>query len=346
MKKITILFILVMTSFLSTAHAKGSSDIKKFNFGVQFNALHPMKIFHKYKNLYYYNYRSITQSIITLRPGIFSKYQFNPYLNVELKANILENFIEDIRSNKLNTYISNIEYAANIIYPIKKNINFYTKLGAQLKATINNKQLKDIFVLQKYKKFYPILSVGMEYVLNQYLQCDVHLHLNKKLNQVDFKSLLSILNNINVGLSWKLYPYVKSDSINAHNINRKLFLQNKKNIKDIKNNISCYLNNPKLSSCIYRKLNRFNNRILLTGKDKFFLIITSCTNIKNIKNNMMKLSLKRSLEVSKYFIKHGFIRKNVVIQGFDCISNKTHRLCNILNNQKLLINKVLKKNTC
>ncbi|VFP83706.1 porin family protein [Buchnera aphidicola] len=227
MKKITIICILFMTSFLSTTvHAKSMPSAKKWHFGIQCDALHPMKIYNKYKNLNYSNYKNIIQGVIALRPGIFSKYTFNPYLSTELKSNILEHLMKDIKNNMLHTYYSNIEYATNIIYPMKKKINLYAKIGAQLTAEINNKKLTDIFMLQKYKQFYPIFSVGMEYLLNQYVHCDVHVNLNKKLNQVNFKSLHSVLNNINLGISWKLYPHIKLEDRNVHTNKGKLFLQN------------------------------------------------------------------------------------------------------------------------
>ncbi|VFP81131.1 Outer membrane protein A [Buchnera aphidicola (Cinara kochiana kochiana)] len=214
MKKFAIICILFVTSFFSTAHAKSISRSGKWNFGIQCHALHPIKLYNKYKNLDYLNYNNIIQGIIALRPGIFSKYQFNPHFNIELKSNILENVIKDIKHNTFSTYFSNIEYAANIIHPIKDKINVYTKIGAQLTAEINNNKLTDIFMLQKYKQFYPIFSVGMEYLINQYVHCDVHVNINKKLNQVNFKSLNSLLNNINVGISWKLYPHIKIKNSN------------------------------------------------------------------------------------------------------------------------------------
>uniref|UniRef100_A0A451DFE3 Outer membrane protein A n=1 Tax=Buchnera aphidicola (Cinara pseudotsugae) TaxID=2518978 RepID=A0A451DFE3_9GAMM len=349
MNKITIICILFVSSFFPTAHAKSISHVRKWNFGIYSNTLHPMKIFKKYKSLYCGNYRDMIRGIFALHPGMFSKYQFNSRFNIEVTSNIFEHIIKDIKNNASSLYFSTTEYAARANYPVKKNINFYTKLGTTLTTAINDNRFDNILILQKKKQIQPILSVGLEYLFSQYLNFNMNIDLNKSFKKIDLNNLFSILNNIRIGMHCNVYPKINPKYNIFKKIKGRLFLQHKKNIKNIKNiiyehkNIPCVFNSSKLTPTAYRILNNLKNRILHIGKKNVFMTISGDKDSIEIKNKSIKIPLKRSLEVSNFFVKNGLFKKNTFIQGINSnLIRKNHDFCNFLSKKNFVIKKFFK----
>ncbi|VFP85946.1 Outer membrane protein A [Buchnera aphidicola (Cinara pseudotaxifoliae)] len=338
MNQITIMCILFVSSFFPTAHAKSTSHIRKWNFGIQSNTLHPMKIFKQYKSLYYGNYHDIIRGIFALHPGIFSKYQFNSRFHLEVKSNILEHITKDIKNNAFSTYLSTVEYAARVNYSIKKNINFYTKLGTTLTAAINNDKFDDTLILQKKKQIKPVFSIGLEYLLSQYLNCNMNIDLNKSFYQINLNNLLSLLNIVHIGIHCNMYPKINLKYDIFKKIKGNLFLQNEMNAKYIKNviyahkNVSFFCNSSKLTPSAYGILNNLKNRILHIGKKNVFLVVSSCKDFIEINNKNSKIPLKRSLEVSNFFVKNGLLKKNAFVQVINStILKKNNHIYDFLN---------------
>ncbi|VFP84976.1 Outer membrane protein A [Buchnera aphidicola (Cinara splendens)] len=346
MNKITIVCILFVSSFFPTAHAKSTSHARKWHFGIHSNSLHPMKIFKKYKNLYCGNYSDITRGIFALHPGIFSKYQFNSRFNIEVTSNIFEHIIKDIKNNISSLYFSTTEYAARANYPVKKNINFYTKLGTTLTTAINDNRFDNVLILQKKKQIQTTFAVGLEYLFSQYLNFNMNIDLNKSFNKIDLNNLFSILNNIRIGMHCNVYPKIDPKYNIFKKIKGQLFLQNRKNIKNIiyrHKNISCFFNSSKLTPSAYRILNNLKNRILHIGKKNVFLFISDDKDSIENKNKGVKLPLKRSLEVSNFFVKNGLLKKNTFIQGINSnFIRKNNDFCDFLSKKKLVIKKLFK----
>ncbi|ABJ90679.1 outer membrane beta-barrel protein [Buchnera aphidicola] len=342
MKKFFIVSTLLLSSIFSVAHAESNTVKKKWNFGIQFNSLNPLKSFYNYKILCLKNYKNITKKIISLNPGFFTKYQKNPYLNFELKLNLLENKIKDIKKNTLNAYFSNVEYATNIMYPLKKYLNIYTKIGAKIKANIHNTCLKDIFMIKKYKKFSPLFSIGLELLINKYLHSNIDINLNKHFHKLQLNKISTFTDNVNIGFSWKFNP-VKDKIINLFKkSNNKLFLENYESFnkyKNIKDKIFFHPKIFKLSSTSNDFLNVLINKISKIKKDKIYLIITGNMNnqLKKTKKNKI-MSFKRALEISKFFVNNGILKKNIIIQGINNIDLKNNIILNKFFTGKNLLN--------
>ncbi|VAX76587.1 porin family protein [Buchnera aphidicola] len=319
MKKITIVLMLCLSSFFSVAEAKSLPVHRKWHFGIQCNSLHPIQILRKYKTLYHYHCYSIIQGLSALNPGVFLKYKFNSYWNLELKSNMIEDRIKDIKEHAMRTYSSNVEYVANVIYPIRENIKFYTKMGAQLTAHVNEKNLIDVFMLKKYKKFAPIFSVGFQYLYNNYINLNMNFNLNKYLNQVKCSLSSSILENVNIGVSWQLYPYQNfSDKILNKN-NGKVFLQKNTNPvyqKNIKKYTTIPQNNSLLSSTYCNTLKFLKNKVSNIKKNSIFLNLTSYSKILKKKIYNCKLPAQKIFKNSKYFLKNSFINKQLFSKIF------------------------------
>ncbi|VFP79225.1 hypothetical protein [Buchnera aphidicola] len=335
MKKIFIICTLLISSFFSTVHAKPVSRVKKWNFGIQLNSFNPKKIFYKYKNLSYNNYRHIINGFMSLNPNIFTKYKFNPYVNFQLNSNILESIIKDFKKNTTDIYFSSMEYAVNFIYPIRKNINLYTNIGAKLTTEINSKKLLDIFVLSKYKQLSPIFSIGLECLFNNYLQGNLNINLHNSFKKINFNNFNRILNNIDAGISWKLYPNLN----NFQKYNGQIFLQKNINIiknEDLKDHMERYVNNPILSAEAFRILENFKKTLNKEEQNKVILIITDHIGIIGRKNINKILSLKRALIIQKYLMKKDLLRKNFVITKIDTLTNKKFNTDNhVIYNKKI-----------
>ncbi|WP_172599028.1 hypothetical protein [Buchnera aphidicola] len=269
MNKITIVCILFVSSFFPTAYAKSISHARKWHFGVHSNSLHPTKIFKKYKSLYCGNYSDIIRGIFALHPGIFSKYQFNSRFNIEVTSNIFEHIVKDIKNKMSSLYFSTTEYAARANYPIKKNINFYTKLGTTLTTAINDNRFDDILILKEKKQIQTTCAVGLEYLFSQYLNFNMNIDLNKSINKIDLNNLFSLLNSIRVGIHCDVCPKINPKYNIFKKIKGQLFLQNKKNIIHECKNVSYFFNSSKLKPSAYRILNNLKNRILHIGKKMF-----------------------------------------------------------------------------
>ncbi|VFP88374.1 Outer membrane protein A [Buchnera aphidicola (Cinara piceae)] len=327
MKRISIIFVLLVSGLFSTVHAQSAPRMKKLDFGIQCNSFNLKNIFDKYKNLSYNNFNHIIKGFLALNPGIFTKYQLNPYLNFQLNSNIIEKIVKDIKTNAFNTYFSSIEYATNFMYPIRKNINFYTKIGAKLTTEVNNKKLLDIFLLSRYQQFNPILSVGIEYLFNNYLQGNMNINFHNSLKNINFNNLTKILNNIDAGISWKLCTNLS----NIQKYNGQTFLQKKINVmrnEDLKYHMSHYVNNPIVSAEANRILENFKKTLNNEEKDKIILIITDHIGILGTHRCNKILSLKRTLMINKYLMKKDLLRQNFIIKKINTLKNKKFNIDN------------------
>lgn len=198
---------LLLSSLFSVVHAQPVTQARKWNIGIQFNNLNPIQILKKCKNLCFSNYQNHIQKVITANPSAFIKYQHHPYFNYELKSIIIKDFVKNVKSRALDTYSSHLEYVTNLMYPFKKNINLYARAGARLTAHVNKMKFMNIFIWQNYKNISPVFSVGMNYLLNNYLNLNMNINLKKYLNNLQVNNGRSLLNIFNIGVSWQLNPH-------------------------------------------------------------------------------------------------------------------------------------------
>ncbi|QJC34482.1 outer membrane beta-barrel protein [Enterobacteriaceae endosymbiont of Donacia crassipes] len=307
MKKIIIIFTIIMISIHNIANAK--SNFKDYwyfgsTFGLsQYNNIKLLEKDIDDKEYTFFN---------KLGNGFFLGYQTNNFLGLELGLDWLGTIKKNIDNNIKNVFeVKGIQLTTNIRYPIFTNLYLYTRLGGFFAKSYFN-QFSNNYKYHNLDNLYynvsPLFSFGSEYQIKDNLSSRIEYRVIKNIGNKNDDSLGQKTNNFmfSISIIYKFFdkyhlPSVKNlinKSKNYYNNNygnnllskEKFFIKifkniflNKKNKKILHKFFSLKLKNL---------LNNINTKIVALDHINYFE--------QNHKNNF--LFQKRTEEIAKYLL--------------------------------------------
>ncbi|QJC35257.1 outer membrane beta-barrel protein [Enterobacteriaceae endosymbiont of Donacia proxima] len=341
MKKIIIIFTIIMISIHNIANAK--SNFKDYwYFGSTFGLSQYNNIKLLGKDIDDKEYTFFNK----LGNGLFLGYQTNNFLGLELGLEWLGIIKKNINDNIKNFFeVKGIQLTTNIRYPIFKNLYLYTRLGGFFAKSYYNRfsnNYKYYNLDNLYYNVSPLFSFGGEYQIKDNLSSRIEYRVIKNIGSKNDDNLGQKTNNFmfSISIIYKFFdkhhlPTIKNlinKSKNYYsNYSHNNFMSKKKFFLKFR---SIFLN--KKDKSILNKLFKLKLKNLLSNFSNKILILRYVDYYeKNIKNNF--LVQKEAKLVVKYllFINNYLTKKNIFVKRLEkkLFFNKKYRK---INNYKIL----------
>ncbi|QJC35082.1 outer membrane beta-barrel protein, partial [Enterobacteriaceae endosymbiont of Donacia piscatrix] len=315
MKKIIIIFTIIMISIHNIANAK--SNFKDYwyfgsTFGLsQYNNIKLLEKDIDDKEYTFFN---------KLGNGLFLGYQTNNFLSLELGLEWLGIIKKNINNNIKNFFeVKGIQLTTNIRYPIFRNLYLYTRLGgffAKSYFSQFSKNNKYYNLDNLYYNVSPLFSFGGEYQIKNNLSSRIEYRVIKNIGSKNNDNLGQKTNNFmfSISILYKFFdknqlPTVKNlinKPKNYHyNIFKEKFFFRFKSIFFKKKNKNILNKSFKLK--LKKLLSEINTKILVLYYSDYFK-----RNNKNILlyKKRIKIIAKNLLSINRYLVKKNvFIKK-------------------------------------
>ncbi|QJC37297.1 OmpA family protein [Enterobacteriaceae endosymbiont of Donacia thalassina] len=346
MKKITIIFIMIIMNIYNIAYAE--SDFKDYwYFGSKFGLSQYNHIKLLGKDIDDKEYTLFNK----IGNGLFFGYQSNNFLGFEIGFDWLgavKKNIQDKNENTINFFESKgIQLTSNVRYPIFKNVYLYSRLGGLFTKSINkqydknnyNKNLDNI-----YYNLSPLMVLGGEYLINNNFSSRLEYQFAGKIGNKDYDDLGQQTNNsmITLSLIYKFTDKYHLPSIrNLINKAKNNYYNNYSN-NNILSKTKVYFNSNKiiLGKQNKKKLNKviennIKNNNLSKNNDNKIIILGHSDYLEKDNNNF--LSQKRAQKIAEYlsFKNKDLIKKIIIVKGLG--SNLSiNKNCLKIKNYKIL----------
>ncbi|QJC36069.1 OmpA family protein [Enterobacteriaceae endosymbiont of Donacia cincticornis] len=342
MKKIIIIFTIIMISIHNIANAK--TNFKDYwYFGSTFGLSHYNNIKLLGKDIDDKEYNFFNK----LGNGFFLGYQTNNFLGLELGLDWLGTIKKNIENNMKNVFeVKGIQLTTNIRYPIFRNLYLYTRLGGFFAKSYyyqfsNNNKYYNLDNL--YYNVSPLFSFGGEYQIKDNLSSRIEYQLIKNIGSKNNDDLGQNTNNFmfSISIIYKFFnknhtPLIKnlinkSKNYYYNNYGNKNLISKEKFFFKFKS-ISLTKENKNILEKLFKfklknLLNDINTKIIILGHSDYLE--------KNHKNNF--LSQKRAEKIAKYIlsIDNHLVKKIIFVKGLEnnLFINKK---CQKIQNRRLL----------
>ncbi|QJC38111.1 OmpA family protein [Enterobacteriaceae endosymbiont of Donacia marginata] len=268
MKKITIIFIMMIMNIYNIANAE--SNFKDYwYFGSKFGLSQYDNIKLLGKDIDDKEYTVFNK----IGNGLFFGYQSNNFLGFEMGFDWLGSIKKNIEDKNTTNFFESkgIQLTSNVRYPIFKNVYLYSRLGGLFTQSINQQYDKNDYnknINNKYYNISPLMVLGGEYIINNNFSSRVEYQFAGNIGNQDDDNLGQKTNNSMFTFS---LVYKFTDKYHLPSI--------KSLIKKAKNNYyNNYGNNDILSKT---KVYFDSNKILLGKQNKKKLDKILDINIKN-----------------------------------------------------------------
>lgn len=242
MKKFITTIIITLLSFINIAHAKSLPENSHWYIGANSNSLQLLKKKEPSSHLVdKKKYQNFLKKIFGLNPSLFFGYAINPNLSFELATNISTEIPKKITLKIPQVYLSNVDYLTRLTLPVNRDFFLYTKLGASIVADPDKKVIHSLRLFQAYKKIVPLLSFGLEYLFSKNLYLHVNYHIKNNISKIFNSNVKSVLENLNIGISWKKYKNSKK----IISIKKNTYKNKKKTLKQVNNIFKKFKKNKK-----------------------------------------------------------------------------------------------------
>ncbi|QJC33667.1 OmpA family protein [Enterobacteriaceae endosymbiont of Donacia provostii] len=342
MKKIIIIFTIIMMSIHNIANAK--SNFKNYwYFGSTFGLSQYNNIKLLGKDIDDKEYTFFNK----LGNGLFLGYQTNKFLSLELGLDWLGIIKKNIDNNIKNFFeVKGIQLTTNIRYPVFTNLYLYTRLGgffAQSYYNQSSNSNKYYNLDNLYYNVSPLFSFGGEYQIKDNLSSRIEYRIIKNIGSLNNDNLGQKTNNFMFSISI-IYKFIDKHHIplikklinrsknyyynNYGNKNvifkKKIFFKSKNILLNKKDKIFL---NKLYKSKIHNSLNDINTKIIILGHSDFLET--------NNKNNF--LSQKRAEIIANYLLSlnSNLSTKIVFVKGLEN-NLSINKKCEKIHNHKLL----------
>ncbi|QJC37712.1 OmpA family protein [Enterobacteriaceae endosymbiont of Donacia bicoloricornis] len=344
MKKITIIFIMIIMNIYNIANA-GSNFKEYWYFGSKFGLSQYDNIKLLGKDIDNKKYTVFNK----IGNGLFVGYQSNNFFGFEMGFDWLGIVKKNIEDKGTTNFFESkgVQLTSNFRYPIFKNVYLYSRLGGLFTQSINQQSDKNNGnrnINNKYYSISPVIVLGGEYIINNNLSSRIEYQFSSNIGNKYDDDLGQRTNNSMLTLN---LVYKFTDKYHVPSI--------KSFIKKVKNNhynnygnghvlskTKVYFNSNKsvLGKQNKKKLNKIldiniKNKNLSKNNDNQIVIIGHSDYLEKDNDNI--LSEKRVKQVIKHLkSKNKNLFKKIIIKkglGSSLLINKN---CQKIKNRKLL----------
>ncbi|QJC35666.1 OmpA family protein [Enterobacteriaceae endosymbiont of Donacia sparganii] len=326
MKKITIIFTIILMSIYNIANAASESNFKNYwYFGSKLGLSQYDHIKLLGKDIDNKEYTIFNK----IGNGIFFGYQANNFLGLEIGFDWLGVIKKNIEDKNITNFFESkgIQLTSNFRYPIFKNLYLYSRLGG-LFVKSNNKQYSkynsSLFLNNSYYSASPLLAIGGDFKINDHISSRAEYQFVQNIGNNNDDDLGQKTNNSMFTISI-VYTFVDKYHLpsitNLLNKARNKFYNNygKNNILS-KIKVYFKFDNSILEKkdkiILNKKLNNnIKNKNLSTDSKSEIVILGHSDYLEKDTNNI--LSKKRAEEVAKYLTSKNknLLKKIIFIKG-------------------------------
>ncbi|QJC36890.1 OmpA family protein [Enterobacteriaceae endosymbiont of Donacia vulgaris] len=348
MKKITIIFIMIIMNIYNIANAE--SNFQEYwyvgsKFGL--SRYDHIKLFGKDIDNQEYN---IFNQIGT---GAFFGYQSNNFLGFELGFDWLGAVKKNLTEEGITNFFESkgVQLTSNIRYPIYKNIYLYSRLGGLFTQSINQQYIKN----NDYRKninnlqygIYPVLAIGGEFKINRFFSSRLEYQFSGKIGNNDIYNLGQKTNNsmFTINLVYKFTDKYHLPSFKKliHKAKNNYYTNYSNNNVLLTTKVYFNFNKSDLGPQNKKKLNQVLNENIknknLSKDNENKIIILGYSDYLEKDNNNYVLSQKRAQKIAEYLAlkNKNLFNKIIIIKGLgsNLLINKN---CQKIKNYKKLKN--------
>ncbi|QJC36478.1 OmpA family protein [Enterobacteriaceae endosymbiont of Donacia simplex] len=349
MKKITIIFIMIIMNIYNVANAESNfQDYWYFGSKFGLSRYDHIKLLGKDIDNQEYN---VFNKIGT---GVFFGYQSNNFLGFELGFDWLGAIKKNIKEEGIINFFESkgIQLTSNIRYPVYKNIYLYSRLGGLFTQSINQQYNKNNYYRKNINNIqyglYPLIVMGGEFQINRFFSSRVEYQFSGKIGNNDINNLGQKTNNsmFTISLVYNFTDKYHLPSIKNLIHKAKTHYYNNYSNDDVLSKTKVYFNFNKsiLGKQNRKKLNKIldkniKNKNLDKDNETKIIILGHSDYLEKDNDNNYALSQKRAQKIAEYLsLKNkDLFNKIILIKGLG--SNLSiNKNCQKIKNYKNLKN--------